>query len=219
MPDRLLDLTPQELGDLAVEGDVRQQARTAIEDRFHLQTAQLATETRRVAGGASTVARTTNEKVAELQSQIDAQKKLLLTLRADRDQVAVYQRDLERAQRAYDTISARGGQFALESQNNLSETRLLSPAVEPLTPSKPRVAIGILGSLAAGLAAGIVAALAWELLDRRVRDPEDLMGVAGVPVLGVLRPLGSKRPVFRRLLQIGPGGPTSPMLSAPGAGA
>ena len=45
---------------------------------------------------------------------------------------------------------------------------------------------------------------------------EDMLVMAGVPVLGVLRPEGSKRPVFRRLLQIGPAPPGRPLLSAPG---
>ena len=35
-------------------------------------------------------------------------------------------------------------------------------------------------------------------------------------LLGVLRPEGSKRPVFRKLLQLGPRGPGTPLLSAPG---
>jgi len=90
-------------------------------------------------------------------------------------------------------------------------------AVEPLEPSRPRVAVGIIGSVLGGLALGMLAALGWELLDRRVRDPEDLMVMAGVPVIGVLRPEGSKRPIFRRLLHAGPSGPGRPLLSAPGA--
>ena len=58
--------------------------------------------------------------------------------------------------------------------------------------------------------------LGWEMLDRRVRDPEDMMVMAGVPVIGVLRPEGSKRPVFRKLLQAGPIGPGRALLPAPG---
>ena len=125
-------------------------------------------------------------------------------------------RDVDTAQRAYESISSRVGQFTLESQNNQANTRLLSPAVEPLQPSRPKVMLGVVGSVLGGLALGIVAALGWELLDRRVRDPEDMLVAAGVPVLGVLRPEGSKRPVFRKLLQLGPRGPGTPLLSAPG---
>ena len=149
---------------------------------------------------------------------VDEQKKRLQTLRADRDLEAVIKRDVDTAQRAYDAVSSRVGQFTLESQNNQANTRLLSPAVEPLEPSRPKVIVGIVGSVLGGLALGILAALGWEFIDRRVRDPEDMAVMAGVPVLGVLRPEGSKRPVFRRMLQVGGlPSPGRPLLSAPGA--
>jgi chain length determinant protein EpsF len=191
-------------------------SRVALEAQIGEIKQQIAAETRRASGGTFTLNRTSNQKVAELQALVDDQKAKLLTLRADRDQVAVYTRDLDTAQRAYEAVTARVGQFNMESQNNQANTRLLSPAVEPLTPSRPKVAVGILGSILGGLALGMVAALGWELIDRRVRDPEDLMVIAGVPVIGVLRPEGSKRPVFRRLLQGGPIAPIGPLLSAPG---
>ena len=70
-------------------------------------------------------------------------------------------------------------------------------------------------SLLGGLAAGILAAFALEMLDRRVRMPEDLMVMAGVPVIGVLRPANSKRPVFRRLLMVSRAQPRA-LLAAPG---
>ena len=177
---------------------------------------QIAAETRRVSGGTATQSRSSGQKVAELQGLVEEQKKKLLTLRSDRDQVAVYMRDVDTANRAYEAISSRVGQFTLESQNNQANTRLLSPAVEPLSPSRPKVMLGVVGSILGGLALGIVAALGWELLDRRVRDPEDMLVAAGVPVLGVLRPEGSKRPVFRKLLQLGPHAPGTALLSAPG---
>ena len=177
---------------------------------------QIAAESRRVSGGTSTLNRSTSQKIAELKTQVEEQKKKLMSLRADRDQVAVVMRDVETAQRAYDAVSSRVGQFTLESQNNQADTRLLSPAVEPLEPSRPRILVGILGSILGGLVVGMLGALGWELLDRRVRDPEDLMVMAGVPVIGVLRPEGSKRPVFRRLLQAPQAMPGRPMLSAPG---
>ena len=176
---------------------------------------QIAAETRRVSGGARTVNRSSEQKIAELQALVDQQKQRLLSMRADRDQIAVYLRDVDTAQRAYDAISSRVGVTTLEAQNNQANTRLLSPAVEPLTPSRPKVINGVLASLIAGLVAGVAAVLALELLDRRVRDPDDLMAVAGVPVIGVLRPAASRRPVYRRLLAALPtsGGP--PLLSGP----
>ena len=106
----------------------------------------------------------------------------------------------------------------MEGQNNQANTRLLSPAVEPLEPSRPKV-LARHRRLDPGRARRRHprGARCSRLLDRRVRSPEDLMVMAGVPVIGVLRPAGSKRPVFRRLLMVGPDAdPTRPMLAGPG---
>jgi capsular polysaccharide biosynthesis protein len=112
-------------------------------------------------------------------------------------------------------VSQRVSLLNLESQNTQAQTRLLSPAVEPIFPSRPRVAVNIIGSIVGGILLGFAAALAWELLDRRVRGPQDLVAVPGVPVIGVLRPADSKRPIFRQMTS----GPrvNRPLLNAPGA--
>ena len=176
---------------------------------------QLAAETRRVAGSASLTNRGSSQKVAELQAMVDAQKRRLLSLRSDHDQIAVYQRDIETAQRAYDAVTQRLGLLNLEGQNNQANTRLLSPAVEPIEPSRPKILVGIIGSLVGGLVVGLLAALALELRDRRIRVPEDLLVMPGVPVIGVLRPAGSRLPVFRRLLMVGAPPMGRPALAGP----
>ena len=191
-------------------------ARIQLEAQIGEIKQQIASESRRVAGGTSSLNRSSKQKLAELQGQVDEQKKRLMALRVDRDQVAFVIRDVETAQRAYDTVVSRVGQFTLESQNNQANTRLLSSAVEPLEPSRPKILVGILASILGGVVVGMLAAIGWELLDRRVRDPEDLMVMLGVPVIGVLRPEGSKQPVFRRLLHATPMAPGRHLLSAPG---
>jgi chain length determinant protein EpsF len=190
-------------------------SRLALEAQIGELKHQLSAETRRVAGGTSATNRGSSQKVGELQTMVDMQKKQLLALRADRDQIAVYQRDVEAAQRAYDAVAQRLNQTSMEGQNSQANTRLLSPAVEPLEPSRPKIPFGIAVSLLGGLAVGLLAALGLEMLDRRVRMPEDLMVMAGVPVIGVLRPANSKRPVFRRLLMVSHA-QSRPLLAAPG---
>ena len=230
-----IETSPDVLGSGAVQGLKAQlaQAETKLSDissivgKNHPQRLQLdaqiaelkrqiAAETRRVAGGTSTLSRGSSQKVGELQTMVDQQKRQLLSLRSDRDQIAVYQRDVEAAQRAYDAVSMRLGQVNMEGQNSQANTRLLSPAVEPLEPSRPRVMVGIVGSILGALAAGILAALGLELLDKRIRRPEDLMVMPGVPVIGVLQPAGSRRPVFRRMLMIAPPSPSRLALPRPG---
>jgi capsular polysaccharide biosynthesis protein len=150
---------------------------------------------------------------------VEAQKKQLLSMRAQRDQMAVLVRDVETAQRAYEGISGRVNLVNLEGQNTQSNVRMLSPAIEPYTPSRPRVLVNVLGSIIGGLVLGGLAAIGLEFLDRRIRNPEDIMMLPGVPVIGVLRPGDSKKPVYRMLTTgRGPTGtPQRPLLAAPGA--
>ena len=192
-------------------------SRLQLEAQIGELKSQLAAEVRRVSGGTTTINRGSSQKIDELKVLADQQKKQLLSMRADRDQISVYQRDVETAQRAYDAVTSRVGLLNMESQNNQANTRLLSPAVEPLQPSRPKILTGIVASILGGLAAAIAFALGLEMLDRRVRDPEDLMAIPGVPVIGVLRPAGSRRPVFRRLLTSTPPMPGLQLLSGPGA--
>jgi capsular polysaccharide biosynthesis protein len=132
--------------------------------------------------------------------------------------MAVLQRDVDNAQRAYEGVSQRATALSLEGQNTQANVRLLSPAVEPYTPSRPRVILNILGSLFGGALLGALVAIGLEMLNRRVRSTEDLMSLPSVPVIGVLQPVDSKRPVFRRLSSGRPAlVPARPLLAAPGA--
>ena len=191
-------------------------ARLQLEAQIGELKRQLAAEVRRVAGGSYASNQGSSQKVGELQGMVDQQKRQLLALRADKDQIAVLQRDVEAAQRAYDGVAQRATQLTMEGQNNQANTRLLSPAVEPLEPSRPKVLLGIVASVLGGLVVGLALAFLLEALDQRVRRPEDLIVVAGVPVIGVLRPAGSSRPIFRRMLMVGAASPSRPALAPPG---
>lgn len=189
--------------------------RVALDAQIAELKQQIATEIRRVSGGSSVVVRGTGQKIAELRSLVEQQKKTVLSLRSQKDQISVLLRDVETAQRAYEGVSQRVSLLNLEGQNTQANTRLLSPAVEPIYPARPRVFVNIMGSIIGGILLGMGAALLWEVLDRRVRGPQDLLATPGVPVIGVLRPADSKRPIFRQLTS--GQRPAPPMLNAPGA--
>jgi chain length determinant protein EpsF len=147
---------------------------------------QTAAEMRRVSGATATVNRVASQKIGELTAMAETQKRNILALREQRDQMAVLQKDLETAQRAYEAVSQRRSQLSLESQVDQAAARILSPAVEPLYASKPVMSKNMLAAAVVGLLVGIAAVLGWELLDRRIRSADDLMVADGIPVLGVL---------------------------------
>jgi chain length determinant protein EpsF len=159
---------------------------------------QLDKEMRRISGGAATATRTSALKEAELMQMIEEQKKQVLALRETRDEINVLSKDVESAQRSYESVAQRMSQLSLEAQSEQTNVRVLSPAIEPSEPSRPNIPRFLAGSLAAGILAGLLAAIGVEYLDRRVRDSADL-AVEGVPVLGVIGALKEKYTMRQRL--------------------
>lgn len=147
---------------------------------------QLAAEMRRVSGTSQVMTQASEQKVAELKSQIEAQKRRVFELRGSKDDLDLLARDVEVAQRAYDAVAQRKAQVTLESQSDLAGAKVLSRAMPALRPSKPNVYQNIGGGIVGGIVLGVGLAMALELLNRRVRSARDLMDIEGVPLLAVL---------------------------------
>lgn len=159
---------------------------------------QLDEEMRRVSGG-TTVAKTTSGlREAELKSVIAAQKSRVLSLRQERDQIAVLAQDVEAAKRIYDSVLQRSNQLNLEKQTDQANVSILSPAVEPNEPARPNVPKYVAAALAGAIAAALAAALGLEFLDRRVRTISDIM-IEDVPILGVIERHEEKYTVAERI--------------------
>ena len=152
---------------------------------------QLEKEMRRISGGAATATRTTARKETELRQLIEEQKQQLLALRETRDEITVLNKEVESAQRSYESVAQRMSQLSLEAQSEQANVRVLSPAIEPSEPSRPNIPRFLAASLVGGILVGILAALGLEVLDRLVRDKSDL-AVAGFPLFGVVGPIRDK---------------------------
>lgn len=155
---------------------------------------RLAAETRRVSGSVAVADSINRRREAEIRAAVEAQRARVLKMRDERDQIAVLQRDVENAQRAYDTVLARLSQTSLESHNTLTNVSILDPAVEPSEPSSPRLALFVLLAVFIGGFLALLASFVLELLDRRVRSVDDVFQSLGLPVLGEM-----PRPIRRRL--------------------
>jgi capsular polysaccharide biosynthesis protein len=98
----------------------------------------------------------------------------------------VLQREVESAQKAYETVSASAAQSRLQSMSTQSNVVFLGSAAEPLEPSGPSAQQAMLLALGAGILLAIAGALLLELVNRRVRSVEDLSMVTQLPILGIL---------------------------------
>lgn len=148
--------------------------------------ARLEGETRHVVRSVSSARSVSGDKEREVKAALEAQRRKLLAMRAERDQLAVLERDVEAAKHAYETAERRATQAGLESQATQSNVFLIRAAIEPLEPSFPKVGLYILASILFGALLGAGTAHTLEMLDRRVRCVEDVAGLLQIPVLGVI---------------------------------
>jgi chain length determinant protein EpsF len=148
--------------------------------------ARLDAETRKVVSSVGISNTINRQRQSDVQVALNAQREKVLQLKAVRDEGLVIQRDVENAQRAYDAIQSRFTQTTLESQTTQGNVYLLNEAAVPLVPASPRLGLNMLLAVFLGTMTAVGAALALELLDRHVRDPQDLEAAAGVPILLVL---------------------------------
>ena len=160
---------------------------------------QLSRETRRVGSTSVSVNRVASQKIGELRALVNDQKKTVLTMRAVRDEGAFVLKDLEAAQRAFESVNLRRSQLSLETKADQAGARVLSPATAPLEPISPNIPKNMIAAAILGLLLGLASTVALEKLDGRVRSEEDLKMADGVPVLSVLSAKRSSGPLVRRL--------------------
>lgn len=171
---------------------------------------RLEAETRKVTGSVTVSANINRQRVAEVQRALQAQRDKVLKMKAVRDEGLVLLRDVENAQRSYDALLQRFTQTNLEGQTTQSNINLLTQATPPLEPSSPRIVLNTLLAIFLGTLLAVGTALLLELMDRRVRNVDDVVEALGLPVLGLMPKPGSQ-------LQLGAGrvSPMQQRLMAP----
>jgi capsular polysaccharide biosynthesis protein len=123
-----------------------------------------------------------------------------MAMNKQRDELSVYRRDMEAAQRAYDDVSKSASQTRLQSLSNQTNVTRLDAAAAPTRPSGPGRTLILLGAAFAGGLLGIGVALALELMHRRVRSVADMVQVLDLPVLARVGPAGAARSRVRPTL-------------------
>jgi len=188
------------LADLAKRVGVNHPEYQRTQAEVNSYKARLAAELNTATRGVGATAGAARQRVNELSRAYEQQKAKVLGLKQQREEATLLARDLENAQRIYDSALQRYGQSRMEAQSTQTDVAVLNPAVEPTTPSKPRVFLNILLSLFLGTLLGVGIGFLVELLDRRVRSGQDLAGLE-IPVLAEVTKPGRLLEKLRRLLR------------------
>jgi chain length determinant protein EpsF len=147
---------------------------------------RLDAEMRKVAVAVEVGARESRQREADLTRALAAQRARLLGLKESRNEFTVLRRNVESAERAYDTAMQRSVVSQVDSRASQTNVTVLNPATVPATPYRPRVILNIVLSTAVGILLGLGAVILLEMLDRRVRSEDDLENGSDIPLLGVL---------------------------------
>jgi len=160
---------------------------------------QLSAEMRSVATGLASAGNVAGEREASLRSAVAQQKSRILGMKKEREQVAMLARDVENAQRAYNSAEQRVAQSRIESANQRPNASVVDEAAVPARPASPRVSLNLAIGGVLGAMLGLGIALLLESAQRLVRGPDDLVEMLGVPVLAVLPPRALRGPAMRAL--------------------
>lgn len=153
----------------------------ALRSRLH---AEMGNAGMVVSGGAAAA----KQREAALRAAVDKQKAYVLEIKSQRDELSLLMRDVENAQRVYDAALQRFGQVRLEARNNQTDISILNTARPPIEADSPKVLLNVVLAVFLGGMLALGLAFLLETLDRRVRAPEDLNEILGIPVLGVFAP-------------------------------
>jgi chain length determinant protein EpsF len=149
---------------------------------------RIASESRRVIGGAQAAAGQSAARRAALDRDLAEQRKKVGELRQARHKSQVLIRDVDTAQKAYEAALQRYLVNKVEAGAKQTNVTILNPATEPMMPAKPKVPLNLALGLFVGILLGCAAVFFLELLDRRVRSTEDLEIGIDAPLLGTLQP-------------------------------
>ncbi|MFD1121336.1 chain length determinant protein EpsF [Methylophilus flavus] len=143
---------------------------------------QLETEIDRTVSSLGNSANINSQRLADVRSQLEKQKQKVLELNRSRSELMILEKDIEIAQSSLASVNNRFSQTALEGQSNQADISILEAATPPSSPSNPRLVLIAPFALIIGVMLGCFFALVGELLDRRVRSKDDIIGLAEIPV-------------------------------------
>lgn len=163
--------------------------------------ARLANELNTATRGVGATAGAARQRYNELSTAFAKQKASVLALKQQREEVSLLARNVENAQRIYDSALQRYGQSRMEAQSTQTDIAVLNPALPPTKASKPRVLFNLLLAVFFGTLLGVSLGFMIELLDRRVRSGQDIVAALEIPVLAEVTKEGGVLEKLRRLFR------------------
>eukprot|EP01037_Dinobryon_pediforme_P011241 gene11241-11326_t len=168
---------------------------------------QLAQQKALVAASAANTSGQATASVHQLEGAVSAQRQKTIASQKARGELLSLQENVDNLKTTYEALSARQAQNALVSASTISNVTMLARAEAPEKPAGLPRALLVVASGLIGLLLGMGLAIISELLDHRLRVPDDIPTWLGVPSLGGVRQpaLAGRRPLLGATMRYLPG--------------
>lgn len=125
-------------------------------------------------------------KEGELQKSLKEKKSQVQQRNSIEFLLNEYKRDVDSNLQLYETFLNRVRETAETSDLLTVKARVISPAVTPTNPIKPKVSLMTLVAFVLTLGVGVALAVILELLDATIKGPQDVEKKLGYPLLSVI---------------------------------
>lgn len=180
---RLSDLE-RRIGDLSATYGKMHPKLVALQDERAVLVERLKREAKAALQGIRLEGMRLADQERALGRSMDEQQRSVLEAKRHRDVISSYQRQLESAQRVYNTAVAKYDEILMLGTVNGTSLSVLRKAEAPLKHAKPQITKSVLMSILVGLVLGLGLSFLLEIAVRRLRCLEDMERGLGLRLFG-----------------------------------
>ncbi len=123
---------------------------------------------------------------SEMKARIDTLREEVLSLQKRGIQYNVLKGEVETNRGLYNSLLQRYKEVDIAGGVGTSNIFIVERAVFPVSPSEPNIPRHLMIALALGFGLGVMVAIILEMLDDRVRAPEEMEQISGLANLGII---------------------------------
>ena len=121
-----------------------------------------------------------------MKARIETLREEVLNLQKKGIQYNVLKREVETNRGLYNSLLQRYKEVDIAGGVGTSNVFIVERAIIPTTPSEPNIPRYLIIALALGFGSGVTCAIILEMLDDRVRAPEEMEQISGLATIGII---------------------------------